>query len=300
MIPGRSVHVRVPASSANLGPGFDCAGLALELYDDVTVEVTDSGLIVAVEGEGCDGVPLDEKHLIVASLRATFHALDVRPPGLKVTCCNRIPHARGLGSSSAAIVAAVVAARALVQDGDERLGDVAALRLADRLEGHPDNVAACLLGGLTLAWSQASGASAVRLPVHADLAPVVFVPATSCSTQQVRGLLPAAVPHGDAAFNAARAALLTRALTADPGLLMTATQDRLHQGYRAQAMPATTALVGELRADGVAAVTSGAGPSVLALALTGERAGLLGPRAGWTVLPLDVADRGAYVVSTTG
>lgn len=288
------MHVRVPATSANLGPGFDCAGLALALYDDVVVEVTPAGLDIEVAGEGEASVPRDERHLLIASLRATFDALGAQPSGLSVRCTNRIPHSRGLGSSSAAIVAAVLAARGLVQDGEQRLDDAACLRLADHLEGHPDNVAACLLGGLTLAWTEPGGARAVRLEPHRDLAPVVLVPEQTCSTRHVRALLPAAVPHGDAAFNAGRAALLVHALTCDPQLLVPASADLLHQPYRAPAMPATDALVQQLRDEGVPAVVSGAGPSVLALSRTWDQA--LGERPGWRVLPVEVAHRGAHVV----
>jgi len=292
------VRVRVPATSANLGPAFDCAGLALALHDHVEVRVVDSGLTVDVAGEGADKVARTERHLVVSSLRAAFDRLGGQPRGLEVLCANRIPHARGLGSSAAAIVAAVVAARALVLGGPEALDDATALALAAEIEGHPDNVAACLLGGLTLAWSTAGGPSAaVRLEPSAALAPVAFVPSTSSSTKKARGLLPEQVPHADAALNAARAALLPVALTTDPALLMTATADLLHQPYRAGAAPRTAALVEALRADGVPAVVSGAGPTVLALTTTAGRDAVVGRKArGWTVLPLDVERSGAAVL----
>lgn len=289
------VHVRAPATSANLGPGFDSAGLALGLHDDVVVEVTGRGLDVSVTGEGADEVARGERHLVVRALRATFDLLGGQPAGLSVRCTNRIPHARGLGSSSAAIVSAVVAACALVRDSD--LDDRARLGLADELEGHPDNVAACLRGGATFAWTEDGGPSVVRLDVHPDLAAVAFVPATRSSTKAVRGLLPPTVPYADAVLNASRAALLPLALTTDLALLLPATEDRLHQGYRAPAMPDTAALVAELRAAGVPAVVSGAGPTVLALVTRSERASLVGERGGWAVLPLDVEARGAHVVA---
>ena len=251
-----------------------------------------------MEGEGGAGVPRDERHLVVSSLRAAFDRLGGQPGGLRLHCTNRIPHARGLGSSSAAIVAAVVAARALVDRGDEILDEQACLDLADELEGHPDNVAACLRGGVTFAWTEPTGPRVVRLDAHADLAPVAFVPATTASTEQVRGLLPATVPYADAVLNASRAALLPHALTTDPALLLAATEDRLHQGYRAPAMPASAELVAQLREQGVPAVISGAGPTVLALTTTAGRAALVGERAGFAVLPLDVETRGAHVVAT--
>jgi homoserine kinase len=289
------VHVRVPATSANLGPGFDSAGLALSLHDDVVVRVTGSGLSIDVEGEGAAEVPRDETHLLVTALRASFDRLGGQPPGLAVSCTNRIPHARGLGSSSAAIVAAVVAACGLVLDAD--LDEQARLDLADELEGHPDNVAACLRGGATFAWTEPTGPRVVRLDTHPDLAPVVFVPATRSSTQQVRGLLPDTVPYADAVLNASRAALLPHALTADLSLLLPATEDRLHQGYRAPAMPATAELMSQLRGRGLPAVVSGAGPTVLALTTRATRAeaGKVDAQ-GWRVLPLDVEPRGAQLV----
>ncbi len=289
------VHVRVPATSANLGPGFDSAGLALTLLDDVVVRATTSGLVVEVEGEGAADVARGERHLIVRSMRAAFERLGGQPAGLEVRCTNRIPHARGLGSSSAAIVAGIVAACGLARDAD--LSDEQRLQLADELEGHPDNVAACLRGGVTFAWSEPDGARVVRLDAHPDLAPVAFVPSTRSSTKQVRGLLPPSVPYEDAVLNASRAALLPHALTVDPSLLLPATEDRLHQGYRAPAMPASAALMQELRAAGVPAVISGAGPTVLALTTRATRDAVAGPRPDWTVLALDVQPRGAHLLA---
>jgi homoserine kinase len=260
------VRVRVPATSANLGPGFDALGLALGLYDDVVVRVTDEpGLTVDVAGMGAGSVARNVRNLVVRAMYAAFKQLGGRPRGLEVVCANRIPHGRGLGSSAAAIVAGVVAARALVAGGNERMDNEAALALASELEGHPDNVAACLLGGLTVAWTGEDRGHAISLPVSADLAPVAFIPGTSSSTRAARRMLPEAVPHADASRNAGRAALLVAALAGHTGLLMTASEDRLHQQYRAPAMPASYALVQRLRSDGRAAVTSGAGPTVLVL-----------------------------------
>jgi homoserine kinase len=291
------VRVRVPATSANLGPAFDSAGLALALYDDVVVRVADAGLSVDVAGEGVDDLPRDKRNLVVTSLRAAFAELGGQPRGLEVVCANRIPQSRGLGSSSAAIVAAVLAARALVLGGEEVLDDEGALALATRLEGHPDNVAACLRGGLTFAWTGPDGVRVHRVDVHPDVAPVVFVPSSRSSTKKVRGLLPETIPHADAAANSARAALLALALTRSPELLLEATQDRLHQSYRASAMPRSAALVEALRAEGVPAVVSGAGPTVLALATraTVDAVAARHPR-GWQVLPLAVEPAGATVV----
>src|SRR3954471_7827930 len=220
------VRVRVPATSANLGPGFDALGLALTLHDDVVVRVADSGLSVDVAGMGAATVARNARNLGVRAMRAAFDRLGGRPRGLEVVCANRIPHGRGLGSSAAAIVAGIVAARALVVGGDERMDDDAALSLAADMEGHPDNVAACLHGGLTLSWSDGAGAHAVGLDVHESVQPVVFVPGSSSSTKATRRLLPDSVPHRDAAHSAARAALLVESLRRRPDLLLTATDDR--------------------------------------------------------------------------
>jgi homoserine kinase len=301
------VRVRVPATSANLGPGFDVFGLALGMYDDLVVRVATSGLVVDVTGEGSGegsgdtggAVSRGEDNLVVRALRAAFDTLDGQPTGLEVSCTNRIPHGRGLGSSAAAICAGLIAARALALTGTERLDDDAMLALATTLEGHPDNVAACLRGGFTLAWMSADGPRLVRLDPHPDLAPVVFVPDFAVSTAKARGLLPEAVPHVDAAANAGRAALLVEALTRRPGLLYPATEDRLHQRYRAPAMPESAAMVDKLRSAGVPAVVSGAGPTVLALTLREDAAGVAGAVGdGWTVYPVTVDMVGAHAVDT--
>lgn len=259
-----SAHVRTPATSANLGPGFDALGLALSLHDELSASVTDAGFRVEISGEGADELPTDAAHLVVRAMLATFDELGERPPGLAVSCVNNIPQARGLGSSSAAIVGGVLLARGLVSGGEARLDDAGALRVAAKLEGHPDNVAPCLLGGFTIAWTEGAGARAVTIDTHPGVRPTVFVPAERGYTASARRALPPEVPHADAAFNAGRSALLVHALTKDPTLLLAATEDRLHQGYRAESMPGTASLVAGLRSVGVAAAVSGAGPSVLA------------------------------------
>lgn len=287
-----AVRVRVPATSANLGPGYDALGLALGLYDDVVVRVADEGLHIDIAGEGADTLPRDEDHLLVRSLRTAFDLLGGQPRGLEVVCANRIPHGRGLGSSSAAICAGLVAARAVTTGGAERLGDQALLELAAELEGHPDNVAACLLGGFTAAWMDSGVGRAIRMEPLESVVPVVFVPAKPLLTDAARNLLPRTVPHVDAAANAGRAALLVQALTTRPELLLAATEDRLHQEYRAPVMAESVDLVHRLRADGVPAVISGAGPTVLALVEDGTAdkvARLAGE--GWAAnrLALDLA-----------
>ena len=260
------VRVRVPATSANLGPGFDALGLALALHDDLDVHALGtSDVVVEVTGEGVGEVPDDEQHLVVRALRLALDHVGAPQSGVRLVCRNRIPHGRGLGSSAAAVVAGVLAARGLVAE-PEALPDEVVVQLAAELEGHPDNAAPAVLGGATAAWAEGDRFRAVTLPVSDELAPVAIVPAQHLSTKAARGVLPAQVPHADAAFQAGRAALLVEALGRRPDLLLTATQDRLHQEYRRRVMPDSLALVDALRARGVAAVVSGAGPTVLALA----------------------------------
>jgi homoserine kinase len=300
------VLVRVPATSANLGPGFDALGLALGLHDEIEASVTAAGLTLKVSGEGAAEVAdAGEKHLVVRAMRVAFDDLGVdQPPGLELRCVNRIPHGRGLGSSAAAIVAGILAARALA---GASVAPEDALPLASALEGHPDNVAPCLFGGLTVAWLEDSTATAhaVRLEPLGEIQPVAFIAPESVSTKVARGLLPASVPHAHAARNAGRAALLVAALTARPDVLFDASEDLLHQSYRAPVMPATHELVSRLRAAGVPAVVSGAGPSALAF-LTGdvigdadlEKLDSIARETGthWRITPLAVERHGASAV----
>jgi homoserine kinase len=313
---GESVRVRVPATSANLGPGFDCFGLALALYDEVSARITPAGLKLQVTGEGADTAQAGEQHLVIRAMRAAFDVIGSQPAGIALSCQNKVPHGFGLGSSAAAIVAGLVSARALAGPaGLVALPDSRLLSLATELEGHPDNVAACLYGGLTLAWRGAGGVAAARLEPLPEIRPVVCVPTTPLATEVARQVLPASVSHADAAANSARAALLVTALTSQPDFLLAATEDFLHQSYRADSMPATTALISKLRAASIAAVVSGAGPSVLALptdhAVAAEVARLAessdhaaaarlaessGQAVGWQVLPLAVDGSGARLL----
>jgi homoserine kinase len=305
--PGGSVRVRVPATSANLGPAFDCAGLALTCHDVLEFGVTPSGLTVEVSGIGAGDLPTDESHLVVRAFRAACAELGWTPPGLRIAAENGIPQGRGMGSSAAAVVAGVVGAWALCPDV-EQIDLDAVLRLTTELEGHPDNVAPCLLGGATLSWMASQGARAARLEVDPSVVPVILVPSGTLSTHVARGLLPDVVPHTDAAHAAGRSALLVHALTREPALLLAATEDRLHQRQRTAAMPESLALVDRLRERGLAAVISGAGPSVLVLARKRSRdpgvpttvsdvqaIGDVTPPA-WTVLPLEVDLDGARVL----
>ncbi|MBS4104237.1 homoserine kinase [Tsukamurella paurometabola] len=315
---GLTATVTVPASSANLGPGFDTLGLALGLYDDVTAEtIPDGALEIVVSGEGAGVVPDDDRHLVVVALRRTLAHLGVAAPGLRLTCVNRIPHSRGLGSSAAAAVAGIAAAAALAADAGapRALTSDEMVQLASEFEGHPDNASASVLGGAVVSWtvpavpvpdvagyrdhaaaSTAPSAplhyGARRVDVHPDIRAYAFVPDVESSTSVTRGMLPRLVPHADAAFNASRAALMVLALTAHPDLLLDATEDRLHQRYRAASMKQSFALVERLRAAGVAAAISGAGPTVLALTPQplATRLSDSAVEAGFTVRELPIAD----------
>ncbi|WP_406052436.1 homoserine kinase [Kribbella sp. NBC_00889] len=271
------VRVRVPATSANLGPGFDAFGLALTLYDDLVVTPGGSGVTVEVTGSGEGEVPLDESHLVVRSIRAGLDALGVPVPGFTLRCENRIPHGRGLGSSSAAIVGGLAAAYGLAGVPVDRDRIVV---LANEIEGHPDNVAAAALGGFTIAWTEGDAGRAIRLDPVDGLAAVAYVPDNRVLTKEARGLLPGVVSHSDASANAGKAALLVAAMTTRPELLLIATEDRLHQEYREPAMPESLALVHKLRGSGLAAIVSGAGPTIAVLGRPAETSAPAGKAAG--------------------
>ena len=290
--------VRVPASSANLGPGFDTFGLALGRYDEVEVRFGGTGLTVEVVDDGAGGVEdvaRDETHLVYRALRRACEHLDVEVPGLLLRCANAIPHARGLGSSAAAVVAGLACGYALAG----REPDSDALRLAAEFEGHADNAAASLLGGLVLVFDDGGWLRARRLDPHPGIRPVLAIPEQRSSTEATRGLLPREISHADAAFNAGRAALAVHALTSEPALLLAATEDRLHEPYRADAYPRSAELVRALRAAGVAAVISGAGPTVLALTTTGSLPASA-PLSGFTVTELPVDRCGVQVSEQHG
>lgn len=288
------VRVRVPATSANLGPGFDALGLALGVWDEVQVRAVTGPSTVQVLGEGADDLPDGEAHLVVRAVRAGLDHAGAPQAGLAMTCHNRIPHGRGMGSSAAAVVAGLMAARGLVSE-PEALDDDAVLALATELEGHPDNAAPALLGGATVSWVEAAGPRAAALPLDAAFAPTVLVPTARLLTQTARAVLPADVPHRDAAFNVARTAVLVLALDGRPDLLMAGTEDRLHQEYRADAMRGTADAVRALREAGWPAVVSGAGPSVLVLDSLDEATATTLASHGWTVLRPGIAG-GAHLV----
>lgn len=298
MIVRDAVRVLVPATSANLGPAFDCAGLALGLRDElVAMASDDEGVLIEVAGEGSDTVSRDSSHLVAVAMARMFAELGERPAGFVLRCANAIPHGRGLGSSAAAIIGGLVLARAMVEGAD--IDDASVLRLALELEPHPDNLAAALHGGLTLAWvDEDGGVGVVRRDPHPGLRACAIVPEGRLATSSARAALPATVPLADAARNAGRSALLVHALTTDPdpGLLLAATSDRLHQEQRRSVYPESMALVDRLRDAGIAAFVSGAGPTVLALADEPTVAAVTGALpAGWRLRELPIAAEGAQV-----
>jgi homoserine kinase len=309
LVNGSSVRVRVPASSANIGPGFDSIGLALGIWDECVVTVSaESGLRVDVGGEGAGEVPRDELNLIYRSMVQAWDRLNVQTPaGLQLSCQNAVPQCRGLGSSATSIVAGVVAAQGLcdIATGGDGTGDglggfdhTFTNDLAAALEGHPDNSSASVFGGMTLSWTddvETGQIHTVPLEVNPDVIPLVFVPAAKLSTASARAVLPAQIPHACAARNAGRAALLVEALTRRPDVLLAATRDWLHQEQRRPAFPESMSLLDILRARGHAAVISGAGPSVLVLTTPAQLddARAQGDQSVWRVLQPGVAVAGA-------
>jgi homoserine kinase len=296
-------EVSVPASSANLGPGFDALGLALAVRDQVKVEVRrGAGTSVDVTGEGAGTLPTDDDNLVAATIRTVFEDLGFHQPGLAIRSANAVPHGKGLGSSAVALTCGVAAALVLVDlatGGDGALDRADLLDRAGAMEGHPDNVAACVYGGLTVAWTEGGQSRAVRLAVPL-LRPVIALPADGFATTEARALLPATIGHAAAAANAGRAALLVAVLSgqADPALLLPATVDALHQPFRAPSMPASAALIATLRGHGIAAVLSGAGPSVLVLATAEQRDQAMAiVSAAGGCLPLEVDTDGTRVLT---
>ena len=298
------IQVQVPATSANLGPGFDSFGLAFGMYDRYVAQILDEGgLDIDVTGEGSDEVPRTDKNLLVKAINKGFDYLGGRPKGLAVRALNVIPHGRGLGSSASAIVGGLVLARSLVLTGTDKMSDEALLNLATEMEGHPDNVAAALYGGATIAWQDLvkakSVAHAVHLPVDPRIKVMAFIPASALATSRARKMLPESIPFADAQRNTSNAAIMTQALTIRPDLLFTATEDFLHQSFRQEAMPSSFALMTKLRAAGIAAFISGAGPTVLALHTEGDDETTQLARAGGAKFEgksLEIASRGATLL----
>jgi homoserine kinase len=297
LVKGSSVRVRVPGSSANVGPGFDSIGLALGIWDEYVVTVSaDPGLSIHVEGEGAEDLPCDERHLVHRSMLRAWAELRVQAPaGLHLSCRNAVPQGRGLGSSATSIVAGIVAAQGLcdiatgLEGADGSFDHTFTNNLAAAIEGHPDNTSASVFGGMTLSWADdidTRQIHSVQLEVNGDVIPLVFLPATQLPTAVARAALPEQIPLVLAALNSARAGLLVEAVTRRPELLLAATREWLHQEQRRASFPDSMALLDSLRGEGHAAVISGAGPSVLVLTTAAqiENAREVPDRSVWRVL----------------
>ena len=261
----RNVRVRVPASTANLGAGFDALGMALGLYNEVEVEVAGRGLSLEITGEGAERLQaLGERNLVSRTVSQTLRHLGVAAEGLRIRMLNRIPLSRGLGSSSAAVMGGVAAAAALA---GATIEPEPMLDLALPYEGHPDNITPALLGGLTVATLVHGQVRCVKLPVPPDLQAVAVIPEFHLSTALARKALPPTVPRADAVFNVGRVALFLAAMQSGRlDLLREAARDRLHQPYRAPLVPGMSDVLEEgERAGALACFLSGAGPTLLAL-----------------------------------
>ena len=300
----KPMQVQVPASSANLGPGFDAFGLALAMHDRYVAQVLDDVILdIDVTGEGADEVPRNDKNLLVKAMYKGFDFLGGRPKGLAIRALNVNPHGRGLGSSASAIIGGLVLARALVLNGEDHMSDIQLLSLATDMEGHPDNVSASLFGGATISWFEVekhkSSAHCIHLNVDPRIQAMAYIPSKALPTSKARKMLPETIPFADAVRNSTNAAVMSHALTTRPDLLFVATEDFLHQSYRAEAMPESYALVQKLRGAGVAAFISGAGPTVLALHTADQREveelKLAGGKA-FEATPLEIASRGAVLL----
>lgn len=309
---GTSVRVKVPASSANLGPGYDSLGISLGYYDELTFTRIESGLEFELSGEGAGEVPQDETHLVVKAMQTAWRAVGLfELPGLRITAHHKIPHSRGMGSSASAIVAGVAGANAMLPE-EIRLDAESVLQICSGMEGHPDNVAPSLYGNLVISYGDSSGWHSLVVPVHPEVLPVVAIPDYEVPTKVARGLIPETVPHREAASNSGRAALLTQALSSYPEFLFAGTKDLLHQPYRATAMKPSAELVKALRGRGYAAVISGAGPTVMVFAVgKAERETVLqtieeliveepmgtyeGQSLSWRVLPIEIDTEGVMI-----
>ena len=299
------VQVQVPATSANLGPGFDCLGLALYLHDRYMAQVMDEqGVDIDVAGEGADSVPTTDKNLVIKAMYKGFDFLGGRPRGISLRQLNVIPHGRGLGSSASAIVGGLALARALVLGGNERMSLEDMLNIANEMEGHPDNVSAAIYGSANIAWQENQRghlvAQSLNIEVDPRISALAFVPATELSTSKARKMLPETIAHQDAVKNSINTAVLVQALQGRPDLLLSATEDYLHQSYRQEAMPQSFALMTKFRKAGVAAFISGAGPTVLVLHTGGDtEAAELAHAAGekFRMIALGISRTGVAVVT---
>ncbi|RAP77880.1 homoserine kinase [Paenibacillus montanisoli] len=261
----RRVMVKVPASTANLGPGFDTLGMALSLYTWIEMSVSSDGITsFDLYGDGMEGIPTDKSNLIYTVAQQVFEAAGVQVPELHVAMYSDIPLTRGLGSSASAIVAALVAANALI---GSPLSEDKLFQMASELEGHPDNVSASLFGGIVVAAWDGQRAEKVRIEPHADLDVLVAIPSFQLATEKARNALPTQITMKDAVFNVASSSLLVAAFASgNLELIRFAMRDRLHQPYRAALIPGMAEILEQATGRGALGVAlSGAGPTLLTL-----------------------------------
>jgi homoserine kinase len=301
-----AVKVRIPATVANLGPGFDALGVAIQMHLEIEIEPRRDSVDVTVEGEGAESLPQDETNLVIRSMNEFFDHVGRRPPGFAVRVKNPIPLGAGLGSSAAAVVGGLFAARALT---GRSVPQVDMVRLATRIEGHPDNIMPALLGGLVVCYAgdDDEETRSFRLDPSDRLVPIVAVPKRGFSTQEARKALPDDVSFADAQFTASRAALLVAALTSGAGadVLADAMHDRLHEPHRLKLMPETAAVHAEIRAGGLPVALAGAGPSLLVVIPRPEvstraeqiRRICRERNAGWRVFVSEWESKGAWAAS---
>lgn len=301
---GRQVTAQIPATTANLGPGFDCMGLSLAIFDTVSVEPaaadTDE---IQIEGVGADTLPRDGSHMVLATMRGLFAQQGWEVPPIRLSCRNRIPHGQGLGSSASAIVAGLVTGKAFAATLGHDTSGADLVQIGSDMDGHPDNVAPCINGGLNVSWEDAGRWGVAHLDPHPAIRAILAIPQTVLSTKVARGLIPETVPHRDAVRNSSRAALAIHAFTRDPSLLLPATEDYLHQRYRAEAYATSYALMERLRERGIAAAISGAGPAVI-MFVTGDQqdsailAEISAADGGFEMLPVGIDLGGARLTSS--
>lgn len=259
------IRVQVPATTANLGPGFDTLGMALKLYNTVEMQLIPKGLVIEIFGDGASDIARNERNLVYRAAVKVFEQTGYQPSGLKIKLTNQIPLSRGLGSSAAAIVGGIVAANKLA---GSKLSTETLLALATEMEGHPDNVAPALLGGIVVSAAVEGEVQWAKIQPPLGLKTVVAVPDFKLSTRSAREVLPGQVSLSDAVFNVSRTALLVAALCqGDLSKLSYAMEDRLHQNYRAALIPGMKKVLAAAKLAGAKGVVlSGAGPTVIALA----------------------------------
>ena len=269
------IRVRVPATTANLGPGFDCLGMALDLWNEIQVELSQR-LDVSVDGQGSSELPVDRSNLVYRSVERLFEASGLEMPTIRLHCHNEIPLKRGLGSSAAAIAGGLFAANLMLPrisgSKDRSFSPGELLDIAVDLEGHADNVCAALMGGLRVVVIEEGSLLSSPVPLPEDIHAVLFIPEETISTEQARGVLPSSVPREDAVYNVGRVALLVNALaTGNLDGLRFATKDRLHQPYRQGLFPAMKVIFSAATSAGALGVfLSGSGSTILALTVGRE------------------------------